>query len=68
MAVKIVTNKPGNAPKPTNYADIAGQGKIPYASDKVTEAPMAGPGGVARGMGAAKRGGNYKGCGHDASS
>lgn len=68
MTVKIVTNKPGNAPKPTNYADIEGQGKIPYAGEKSAEAPMDAPGGVARGMGAAKRGGNYRGCGSDASS
>lgn len=61
--VKIVTNTPGAGPTPQNYADIKGQGKIPYASDKeLPEAPMDVPDGVARGMGAAKRGGNYKGC------
>ena len=51
------------SPKIEKKAVIDGQGSIPYASDKPTPAPMDVPGGVARGMGAAKRGGNYKGCG-----
>ena len=60
--VKIVTNKPGAAPKATEYADIEGQGKIPYG--KTVEAPTGDDRKVmtARGMGAAKRGGSYKGC------
>jgi len=60
--VKIVTNKPGAAPKATGYADIEGQGKIPYG--KTADAPMGDGMKVmtARGMGAAKRGGSYKGC------
>ena len=29
-AVKIVTNKPGPAPKATEYAQIDNQGRIPY--------------------------------------
>ena len=61
--VKIVTNTPGAAPKAVNYADIAGQGKIPYkGGETMPEASMDVPGGTARGMGAAKRGGSYKGC------
>jgi len=61
--VKIVTNTPGAAPKAVNYADFAGQGKIPYkGGETMPEAPMDVSGGTARGMGAAKRGGNYKGC------
>ena len=61
--VKIVTNTPGAAPKAVNYAEIKGQGKIPYAgAGELPEAPMDVPGGTARGMGAAKRGGSYKGC------
>ena len=51
------------SPKIEKKAVIDGQGSIPYASDKPTPAPMDVPGGVARGMGAAKRGGNYLGCG-----
>ncbi len=61
--VKIVTNTPGAAQKAVNFADIKGQGKIPYkGGETMAEAPMDVPGGTARGMGAAKRGGNYKGC------
>ena len=61
--VKIVTNTPGAAPKAVNYADIACQGKIPYkGGETMPEASMDVPGGTARGMGAAKRGGSYKGC------
>ena len=29
-SVKIVTNTPKAAPKATEYADIQGQGRIPY--------------------------------------
>ena len=61
--VKIVTNTPGAAQKAVNYAEIKGQGKIPYkGGETMPEAPMDVPGGTARGMGAAKRGGSYKGC------
>jgi len=62
-AVKIVTNKPGAAPKAVEYADIKGQGRIPYG--KTADAPMGGDTmkmATARGMGAAKRGGSYKTC------
>ena len=62
-AVKIVTNKPGPAPKATEYADIKGQGRIPYG--KTADALMGGDTmkmATARGMGAAKRGGSYKTC------
>ena len=38
-AVKIVTNKPGSAQKAVEYADIKGQGRIPYG--KTADAPMA---------------------------
>jgi len=50
------------SPKIDKKAVIDGQGSIPYG--KTAPAPMDAPGGVARGMGAAKRGGNYKGCGY----
>jgi hypothetical protein len=45
--------------KTATNAVIDKQGSIPYG--KSAPAPTAVPGGVARGMGAAKRGGNYKG-------
>jgi hypothetical protein len=64
-AVRIVTNKPGNPPKAVNYAEIDKQGRIPYAGEKgPAPAPMSDGMGkkVARGMGAAKRGGSYIGC------
>ena len=49
--VKIVTNKPGPAPKPEET------GKIKDVSVPVNMKPM-----TARGMGAAKKGGSYMGC------
>lgn len=61
--VKIVINTPGAAPKAVEYADIKGQGRIPYG--KTADAPMAGDTmkvATARGMGAAKRGGKYLSC------
>lgn len=61
---------PKNAPKPVEYAQIDDQGRIPYG--KTAEAPYSdkrmeygkGPGSklTARGMGAAKKGGDYIGC------
>lgn len=47
-------------PKVATSAVIDKQGSIPYG--KSAPAPMKVPDGVARGMGAAKRGGKYKGC------
>ena len=62
-SVKIVTNTPKAAQTPQNFADIKGQGKIPYcqledvptpntAKSKVTT-------GKKRGMGAALRGSRF---------
>jgi|TARA_R110000823_G_scaffold17281_1_gene54698 hypothetical protein len=62
--VKIVTNTPGPAPKAVEFAEIKNQGKIPYANHGTeTSAPMSDSNKkmVARGMGAAKRGGSYIG-------
>jgi len=62
--VKIVTNTPGPAPKAVEFAEIKNQGKIPSANHGTeTSAPMSDSGKkmVARGMGAAKRGGSYIG-------
>ena len=69
--VKVNGSAPGPAPKAVPYADIKGQGRIPYgktADVKVPEAvtyfsgEMKARRGVARGMGAAKRGGGYIEC------
>jgi hypothetical protein len=69
--VKVNGSAPGPAPKAVPYADIKGQGRIPYgktADVKVPEAVTYFSGemkmrrGVARGMGAAKKGGGYIEC------
>jgi hypothetical protein len=68
--VKVNGSAPKAPPKPVEYAQIDKQGRIPYGktaaapySDKRIEEGK-GPGSklTARGMGAAKRGGNYIGC------
>ena len=61
-SVKIVTNKPGAAPKAQPFADIKGQGKIPYGEAKEVKIPTGMTRMTARGMGAAKKGGGYMGC------
>jgi len=61
--VKIVTNKPGPAQKAVDYADIKGQGRIPYG--KTADAPMAGTTFrkmKMRGTGAAIKGKDFMGC------
>jgi hypothetical protein len=69
--VKVNGSAPGPAPKAVPYADIKGQGRIPYgktADVKVPAAVVDYSGamkmrrGVARGMGAAKKGGGYWEC------
>lgn len=60
--VKIVTNKPGPAPKPTEYADIKGQGRIPYGKTAEVKIPTSMSRATARGMGAATKGGGYWSC------
>lgn len=62
VAVKIVTNKPGAAPKAVEYADIKGQGRIPYGKSQDVKVPTSMKKATARGMGAAKRGGSYLSC------
>jgi len=62
-SVKIVTNKPGPAPKATAYADIKGQGRVPYGKSEA--APMAEntmKKTAMRGAGAAIRGKSFMGC------
>jgi len=61
-AVKIVTNKPGAALKAVEYADIKGQGRIPYGKSQDVKVPTSMKKATARGMGAAKRGGSYLSC------
>ena len=61
--VKIVTNTPGPAPQAVGYADIKGQGRIPYG--KTATAPMAGDKlykMTVRGAGAARKGKGFVGC------
>jgi len=64
-SVKIVTGIV-EAPAAKNYADIKGQGKIPYAKTTDEKTPNIGEGtmfkGKKRGMGAAERGGKYRSC------
>ena len=64
--VKIVSGPGANAPAPQNYADITGQGKIPYAEIKEEKTPNTAKGimvkGKKRGMGEAERGGSYRSC------
>jgi hypothetical protein len=62
-SVKIVTNTPGAAPKPQRYADIKGQGKIPYCQMEDVATPNTAKAkvttGKKRGMGAALRGSRF---------
>jgi|TARA_R110000796_G_scaffold52569_1_gene123883 hypothetical protein len=69
--VKFNGSAPGPAPKAVGYAQIDKQGRIPYGSTADVTMPSAdidysgaskGKKEVARGMGAAKRGGQYTGC------
>ena len=61
-AVKIVTNKPGAAPKAVEYADIKGQGRIPFGKTAAVTIPVNMGRATARGMGAAVKGGGYNSC------
>ena len=64
--VKCTGTTPGKAPKATNYADIKGQGKIPYAQTVEEKTPDTAKGivtkGKSRGMGAMLRGGDFTIC------
>jgi hypothetical protein len=63
-SVKIVSGPGAEAPKPQKYADIKGQGKIPFCEMKEEKTPNTAKAqlstGKKRGMGAALRGGNFK--------
>ena len=64
--VKIVSGPGAAAPTPENYADIKGQGKIPYGKLIKEKTPNTAKGimikGQKRGMGEAERGGSYRRC------
>tara|TARA_R100000808_G_scaffold9333_3_gene25715 strand:+ start:4124 stop:4318 length:195 start_codon:yes stop_codon:yes gene_type:complete len=60
--VEVNGSKPKPAPKPTKFADITGQGRIPYGKAQVISQKHSYPRITARGMGAAKRGGKYTAC------
>ena len=60
--VKVNGSAPGPAPKPTKFAVIDKQGKIPYGKSSEFKIPTAMKRGVARGMGAATQGGGYWEC------
>jgi hypothetical protein len=60
--VKIVTNKPGAAPKAVEYAQIDNQGRIPYGKTADVKVPVSMSRATARGMGAAVKGGGYNSC------
>jgi hypothetical protein len=64
--VKVNGTAPGKAPKATNYADIKGQGRIPYAKATAEKTPQTATGtitnGKSRGMGAMLRGGDFHIC------
>tara|TARA_R100000935_G_C2720788_1_gene117861 strand:- start:73 stop:270 length:198 start_codon:yes stop_codon:yes gene_type:complete len=52
----------GKTPKATKFADIKGQGKIPYGKEKEVKVPTSMKRATARGMGAATKGGGYWSC------
>ena len=64
--VKIISGPVCKGPAPQNYADIKGQGKIPYGKITEEKTPNTAKGimvkGKKRGMGEAERGGSYRSC------
>jgi hypothetical protein len=63
MKVKVGGSAPSKSPKAVDYADIEGQGRVPYG--KTAPAPMSGnsPKKVkTRGTGAAIKGTTHMGC------
>jgi len=53
---------PTKAPKAVEYAEIKGQGRIPYGKTANVKIPTGMSKGTARGMGAAVKGGSYIAC------
>jgi len=63
MAKVRVNGAPaGPTPKAVPYADIKGQGRIPYGKSAPFKIPTSTSIKTARGMGAATRGGKYIAC------
>tara|TARA_R110000796_G_scaffold125746_2_gene240305 strand:+ start:2679 stop:2873 length:195 start_codon:yes stop_codon:yes gene_type:complete len=60
--VKVNGAPAGSAPKPTKFAIIDKQGRIPYGKTAPVKIPTTMKRGVARGMGAATQGGGYWEC------
>jgi hypothetical protein len=63
--VKYMGSAPSNPPKAVPYADIDGQGRVPYG--KTAEPPMSGDSRAPmkmRGTGAAIKGTDFYGCYH----
>ncbi len=60
--VKIVTNKPGAAPKEAEYAQIDNQGRIRYGKTSDVKVPTSIISMTACDMGAAVKGCGYNGC------
>ena len=63
MAKVRVNGAPAaSTPKAVKYADIKGQGRIPYGKTADVKIPTTMKRGIARGMGAAVKGGGYLEC------
>ena len=64
--VKHMGAPAGSSPKAVNYADIKGQGRVPYQKTVSRPGPSIGTGkmtmGKKRGMGAAERGSRFRIC------
>ena len=60
--VKVNGAPPSKTPKAVTYADIKGQGRIPYGKTADVKVPTSMKRGTVRGMGAATKGGGYWEC------
>jgi hypothetical protein len=60
--INVNGTPPPSTPAAVKYADIKGQGRIPYGKTAEAKIPMKMIRGTARGMGAATKGGSYLEC------
>jgi hypothetical protein len=60
--INVNGTPPPSTPAAVTYADIKGQGRIPYGKTAEAKIPMKMTRGTARGMGAAIKGGSYLEC------
>jgi hypothetical protein len=60
--INVNGTPPPSTPAAVTYADIKGQGRIPYGKTAEAKIPMKMTRGTARGMGAATKGGSYLEC------